>query len=1111
MAGEVDAVNESMSRETSSGSEVTAATTTSSNGSSSSSGSTGSSLSPTLHAAQPQPQLQQQQLSEPIPSAIPPPAPVPIHPAPTPSRRHAVSHSILSVTPHLILHALSRADQVCFSIREIDIKLLRGLGGWSALETSGGDGDDGGSSATWSGVSNTKKKSHGHMTSTSSANLNEQAARVKARQLMLAYTSGLLEATKDEIRWLKDCGVLGKRAPKSSLMLASSLLQLLREQGKPKIAAAIETAMEKAKMNKGGSNGSMKKSMKHDHTMDGDGIGMMNDDEWSSSSRRSSLSSIHSPSLAAKRKSSTPRGKVKRMSGDEGDFSSGHMMTPRRTKRSRKNGGGDSSRGSSTTVSPSSANSSFSPSMHGVSYSNRHTPMLSSRSPSLLAAAASAAVSPMLPSGRRRLSGSGVMIQGDELPLLSLHTHTPPVLHVNPKDAAQGVTINDQVRFGIDHSRGVFVSSDGCTVSGAIDGSGSIRATHGITSGTWYIEIKPASSFPVAAGRQLGAPNQESNQDTPHCRIGIASLNSKIDSKLIGHDSNSYAYGDRYGDRIHGGEAAQYGESFTIAQPGTSDTNGGRLGAYVQRGDIIGMLIDLPPPSSAVPTGASTSAFHRKGSLRFYKNGVFQGVAWSDLSVDRAWFPALSLIHGMTLQVDFNPPNHRLPAEMRQDEDEEEDVEQQHMVDDDGDDDGETGRHSMQMYDNVHVHHADTLASLHSTTPAATTPNHNGVHGLSRLEHESYKPLSSPPLLQPLLPSMNSSPWQHLHCMSSPQPSGSDVASSMPPTMHRISSHTSSPSVLNPSVPPLVSSSSGRFSSISVSPPATMNNVLAQPHGAFVATGPQRPPMPDLRGPTSASASASASASTLASGGAEQGATATATDDAIRQLQHQAQHHTLRAQMHQQRQQQQSPHQHHLHQPHPSHCHHHHPHQQQPSHHLQFKLENFHPSHTPNPPQINHTHGAPSDIRMLTVPVGHASAPSLSASVSPPAPSFLATSNGNSSRMGDRMNATLPAGSPSPSDSVSVSIARSPSHSPAFPISPAPSPLPLDGASAHLPSMHHMCSTPQSTPGWLDDQAMQITMQHMNGSQNGMNVAMHSYPHGSPIPMPPTVDGRTHA
>ncbi|MDO9334169.1 MAG: hypothetical protein Q7T57_06585, partial [Dehalococcoidales bacterium] len=143
-----------------------------------------------------------------------------------------MSHTALHITASLTLHALLRASLTdpLFSIREIDSKLLRHSGSTSG---SGGTGH--------------KKKS---VLNSTTAQLNEQAARVKARQLMLLYATDLIDATKDEIRWLKDCGVLGKRAPKSSLMSATFLISLLREQSKTSLSNRLHNALCASKIGK---------------------------------------------------------------------------------------------------------------------------------------------------------------------------------------------------------------------------------------------------------------------------------------------------------------------------------------------------------------------------------------------------------------------------------------------------------------------------------------------------------------------------------------------------------------------------------------------------------------------------------------------------------------------------------------------------------------------------------------------------------------------------------------------------------------------------------------------------------------------------------------------
>jgi hypothetical protein len=62
--------------------------------------------------------------------------------------------------------------------------------------------------------------------------------------MMLAYSSSLRDATKLEIQWLKNVGVLAKRAPKASLLEAPALLELLRTHDKEHLADLIMMALE---------------------------------------------------------------------------------------------------------------------------------------------------------------------------------------------------------------------------------------------------------------------------------------------------------------------------------------------------------------------------------------------------------------------------------------------------------------------------------------------------------------------------------------------------------------------------------------------------------------------------------------------------------------------------------------------------------------------------------------------------------------------------------------------------------------------------------------------------------------------------------------------------
>eukprot|EP00126_Sphaerothecum_destruens_P015245 Sdes_comp9180_c0_seq1m648 len=103
------------------------------------------------------------------------------------------------------------------------------------------------------------------------------------------------------------------------------------------------------------------------------------------------------------------------------------------------------------------------------------------------------------------------------------------------------------------------------------------RATHGVTYGTWFYEIQILESDGISYG-----------ENQPHCRVGWSQKHLGLETPC-GYDSFSYSYGDKTGNKFTQSVGEKYGETFT-------------------KGDVIGILIDLPVENSKYMYQLSVSA-----------------------------------------------------------------------------------------------------------------------------------------------------------------------------------------------------------------------------------------------------------------------------------------------------------------------------------------------------------------------------------------------------------------------------------------------------------------------------------------------------------------------
>jgi len=160
-----------------------------------------------------------------------------------------------------------------------------------------------------------------------------------------------------------------------------------------------------------------------------------------------------------------------------------------------------------------------------------------------------------------------------------------------------------------------------------------VRASHGVMRGVWYYEAYVISP--------LDLPNA-------HTRLGWSTEKGDLQAP-VGYDQHSYAYRDIEGTIFHQSVGNKYGEPYGV-------------------GDVIGFLISLPskgseepivvprePVYTPIPKSGKEELEKSIGSkIIFYKNGVYQGVAFVDI-FDGTYYPAASLYMGATVRLNFGP------------------------------------------------------------------------------------------------------------------------------------------------------------------------------------------------------------------------------------------------------------------------------------------------------------------------------------------------------------------------------------------------------------------------------------------------------------------------
>lgn len=175
-------------------------------------------------------------------------------------------------------------------------------------------------------------------------------------------------------------------------------------------------------------------------------------------------------------------------------------------------------------------------------------------------------------------------------------------------------------------------------IAGSTKGYRMVRATRGVTDGIWYFEILVEKLGP-----------------TGHTRLGWCTQKGDVQAP-VGFDSNSYAYRDLDGSKVHMALREPYGEKY-------------------EEGDVIGFYINLPNGAELAPKPPPLVSYKGRpymaevkeeppkivpgSEISFYRNGVCQGVAFKDINAGR-YYPAASMYTfpnepNCTVRFNFGP------------------------------------------------------------------------------------------------------------------------------------------------------------------------------------------------------------------------------------------------------------------------------------------------------------------------------------------------------------------------------------------------------------------------------------------------------------------------
>ncbi|CAF1251303.1 unnamed protein product [Adineta ricciae] len=195
-----------------------------------------------------------------------------------------------------------------------------------------------------------------------------------------------------------------------------------------------------------------------------------------------------------------------------------------------------------------------------------------------------------------------------------------------------------------DRAQQLKLNDDRLTVTGD-KGYCSVRSTHPVSHGAWYYEVT-ITSMPPNTGTRIGWAQHLANLQTP-----------------IGTDKFGYSWRSRKGTIFHEACGSHY-------------SNGG----YAEN-DVLGFLIILPEvshPDVMLPrkykklplvkfknyiyfeerddlrAGEASLKATDGGKIIFYKNGVNQGVAFTNI-YEGNYYAAISIYYGATVSANFGP------------------------------------------------------------------------------------------------------------------------------------------------------------------------------------------------------------------------------------------------------------------------------------------------------------------------------------------------------------------------------------------------------------------------------------------------------------------------
>jgi Set1/Ash2 histone methyltransferase complex subunit ASH2 len=267
----------------------------------------------------------------------------------------------------------------------------------------------------------------------------------------------------------------------------------------------------------------------------------------------------------------------------------------------------------------------------------------------------------------------------------------PPFVAMSTKDSAPQLKLEDPPLMTTDNVEGGNTSPTNLNirrrlvVKGAIRGYRMSRATHGVSSGTYYYEaiigggdnnIQSGKKRPLHESSNQEEANKESDlatkrQKTGHVRIGWSTRSGDLQAP-VGYDASSYAIRDTGGSRIH--------------KSRREDKWGGK---EFGPGDVVGFAICLSgdnntKSSATVPSslgvGSSTVGGSNEGNssngmtsdtgignhIRFFINGKQIGDKAFDNITPGTYYPAVSCYSDSSVHLNFGPHFVHPPKEKMQ-------------------------------------------------------------------------------------------------------------------------------------------------------------------------------------------------------------------------------------------------------------------------------------------------------------------------------------------------------------------------------------------------------------------------------------------------------------